>query len=169
VRADDAAGEHRALGAPTPDALDAEPDQAVVDQHLVARLQHLADHRRQHGQLAVARALVAGDDHFVATRQRHRIRKVADPEFRALQIGDQRKRAADRLLHVADEASALGVLFASAVGKIEPRGVHPGFDERAHSFGGAGRGSDRGDDLGSPRLVSHHVSVALGSSTLLPL
>ena len=125
MRADDAAGEHGALGAATPDALDAEADQTVVDQHLVARLQHLADHRRQHGQLAVARALVAGDDHLVAARQRHRIRKVADPELRALQIGDQRQRAADRLLDVADEAGALRVLLAGAVGKIEPRGVHP--------------------------------------------
>ena len=46
VRGDDATGEHRAARAALLDRLDPQPDEPVVDQHLVPRLEHLADHRR---------------------------------------------------------------------------------------------------------------------------
>ena len=36
------------------DLADAQADEPVVDQHVVARLQHVADHRRRDRQLAVA-------------------------------------------------------------------------------------------------------------------
>ena len=46
VGADDAAGEHGALDAAALDALDPQAHESVVDQHLVARLEHLSDHPR---------------------------------------------------------------------------------------------------------------------------
>ena len=38
---------------PRLDLLDPQADEAVVDQHVVARREHVADHRRRDGQLAV--------------------------------------------------------------------------------------------------------------------
>ena len=52
----------RAAGAPALDALDAQLHVAVVDEHVVARLEHAAEHRRAHGQVAVADGVLAGDD-----------------------------------------------------------------------------------------------------------
>src|SRR5438128_53784 len=84
--------------------------------------------------ITFAGALIADDGNLIAARERHRGRQVSDPELRSLQVGDQRERAPDCLLYPADEPCALGVLLAAAVGQVEPRGIHPGLDERAHSF-----------------------------------
>ena len=53
VRGDDAALDHRAARATGLDAVDTQAHEPVVDQHVVARLQHLADHGRADRQLAV--------------------------------------------------------------------------------------------------------------------
>ena len=66
VRGDDAAVDHRAARATGLDAVDAEPHEPVVDQHVVARLEHLADHRRADRQLAVRGALGRTDDDLLA-------------------------------------------------------------------------------------------------------
>ena len=45
----------RTRARPLVDLVDAQPDEPVVDQHVVAGLQHVADHRRRDRQLAVGR------------------------------------------------------------------------------------------------------------------
>jgi hypothetical protein len=77
---------------PDSTGLDVQAHEAVVDQHLVARLQHLADHRRADRQLAVQGRLGGGHDHLLATPERDGLLEVADPQLRALKVGDERDR-----------------------------------------------------------------------------
>ena len=73
---DDAADDDRRSGRGRHSTLvDAQPHEAVVDQHVVARLQHLADHRRADRQLAVRCELGRGDDDLLAARERDRLRR----------------------------------------------------------------------------------------------
>ena len=53
---DRAADEHRAARAAAVDLVDAQADETVVDEDVVAGLEHVADHRRRDRQLAVGRA-----------------------------------------------------------------------------------------------------------------
>src|SRR3954454_13623054 len=127
----------------------------------MAGLKHLADDGWKHRELAVARALLASDHDLLASPQGHGSVELADPQLRALQVGDQGKWPADRLLCFANEPHVLGVLLPAAVREVQPRRVHPGLDESPHAFCGPGRGTDRGDDFGSPRLGrDHSPSVA---------
>ena len=95
MRSDEPADDHGAASASPLDALDPQPDEPVVDQDVVPRLQHLADHGRADRELAVSGSLLGGDDDLVARLQRDGRRQLADPELRALEVGDHRERAAD--------------------------------------------------------------------------
>ena len=55
---DGAADDHLAERAAVLDLADAQPHEPVVDQHVVARLQHVADHGGRDGQLAVLAPLL---------------------------------------------------------------------------------------------------------------
>ena len=76
VRADEPADDHRARRAAALDLVDAEPDEAVVDQHVVARLEHVSDHGRRDRQLAVARRLLGADRDPVAGAENDRLRRA---------------------------------------------------------------------------------------------
>ena len=111
VRLHLAADDDAAARAAVLDLLHREPDEAVVDQDVVAGTQHLADHRGRDRQLAVGGRLLADDDHLLVLQQDARRRQVADPELRALQVGDQRERLPALLLHLAHDLHALGVIL----------------------------------------------------------
>ena len=98
LRADRAGDDHLADRAPPLDPADPQPDGAVVDQHVEAGLEHGAEHGRRDRQVAVLRRVLAGDRHLVAAHQVPRLRELADPKLRALQVGDQRDRPAGVLL-----------------------------------------------------------------------
>jgi hypothetical protein len=98
------------------------------------------------------------DDDFLADDELHRAVELADPELRALQVGDQGQRPADLALGLADETGALGVLLAAAVREVEPRGVDPGLDERGDTLGAARCGADRGDDFRPALRARGHCS-----------
>ena len=66
VRAHGAADDHLAARAPALDLLDAQPHGAVVDQDVVARLQHRAEHRRRDRQVVPCGAVLAGDRDVLA-------------------------------------------------------------------------------------------------------
>ena len=84
VRGDGPADDDCAACASRLDGLDAKPDEPVVDQDVVAGLEHLADHRRQDGQLSVhASVLASRDDDLVAVGEQHRRLELADAELRA--------------------------------------------------------------------------------------
>ena len=73
VRADGAADDDGADGARALDPLDAQPHVAVVDQHVVAGLEHLADRRRAHRQVDAGRVAVRADHDLVAAREHERL------------------------------------------------------------------------------------------------
>ena len=90
---------------PLLDLLDGQPNEAVVDQDVVARTQHLADHGRRDRQLAVQRVLLADDEDLLVLEEDARLVEVADAELRALEVGDQRERLAGLLLNLADDTA----------------------------------------------------------------
>ena len=69
VGADRAADDDRAARPPGLDLLDLQADEAVVDQDVVARREHVADHRRRDRKVAVVRRSLRGDDHLLAARR----------------------------------------------------------------------------------------------------
>jgi hypothetical protein len=79
MRAHDAAHEDRAASAAAPHRVDSQSHEAVVDQHLVAGLEHVADNGRAHRKLAVLGRVLADDDDRVQAGQRDRSGKLADP------------------------------------------------------------------------------------------
>src|SRR5205814_7633793 len=88
---------------------------SVVDQHVVARPQHLADGSRHDRQLPVPRRPLAGDHHLLAGDEDAWRGQVADPELRPLQVGDQSQRPAELGLDATDELRAGGVILVRAV------------------------------------------------------
>ena len=135
-------------GAAVARPVDAQPDEAVVDQHVVARLEHVADHRRARPAARRRGTRPRRTTTIVlALREHDRLGEVADAELRPLQVGDQRDRPAELAPRLADAARALGVLLVRAVREVEPRGVHARGDERAQLLGRVGRRPERGDDL----------------------
>ena len=142
------------------DFLHGEPHQAVVDQDVVTGTQHLADHGRRNGQLAVGGRLLADDDHLLVLQQDPRGRQIADPELRALEVGDQGERLADLILHLADDLHALGVILVIAVREIEPDRVDAGVDQRTNLIVGRRDRPDGGDDLRPAALGSHGSTLA---------
>src|SRR5436309_478292 len=77
------------------DVADAQANETVVDQDVVAGLQHVSDHGGRHRQLAVRTELLGTDGHLLAVPKHERLRQLADPKLRPLQVGDQRDRVAD--------------------------------------------------------------------------
>ena len=147
VRLDLAANEHPAAGAPVRNLLDAEPDEPVVDQHLVAGLQHVPDYRRRDRQLAVARRLLRTDLDLVARVEDDRLGQLADAQLRPLQVGDERDRAADIGRDLAHEPGTLGVPFVRAVREVEADRVDARLNQCAQALARFGRRSERCHDL----------------------
>src|SRR5207237_10621831 len=82
--------------------LDLEPDEPVVDQDLVAGLEHLGDDGRADRELAVARGVARDHVDVLAALEHDRLRKPADAELRPLEVGHDRDRATDLLRHRPD-------------------------------------------------------------------
>ena len=157
MRADDAAGQDRAARAAKLDLVDAETDEPIVDQDLVARLEDLADHRRADGKLAVVEAFSARNDDLVAAGEGDGAIELADAELRALEVGDQRDRVADLGLGGAHQARALAVLVVGAVGEVQARAVHARIDQLSQEVGRAGGRADRGHDLRASGCGCRHA------------
>jgi hypothetical protein len=157
VRADDAADDDAAARTAVCDFFDAQPHQPVVDEHVVAGLEHLADDRGRDRKLSV-RPVVGADDRDVCSRRdRHRRGQPADADLRPLQVGDQRQRAADCFLHLAQEFCAPRVLFLLAVREVQPGRIRSGLDERAQRVERVASGADRRDDLRAPGRSDGHL------------
>ena len=79
VRRDGSADEHRAVHAPVVDPLHLQPDEPVVDEHLVAGPEDVADDRRGHGKRPVA-GMLGPDERDVPPALEHdRLGELADP------------------------------------------------------------------------------------------
>ena len=87
-----------------------------------------------------------------------RLEEIADPELRALEVGDQRERAANLLLRVAQEPNGLRVLLVRAVGEVEAGAVHARVDQRLDRLLVRRRRPDRRDDLRAARFDRGHAS-----------
>ena len=88
-----------------------------------------------------------------------RRRQVADPELRALQVGDQRERLAGLLLHLAHDLRPRGVVLVGPVREVEANGVDAGVDERADRVVGRRGRPDGRHDLRPPPFCCHLVST----------
>ena len=115
VRADEPTDDHCAGGATTFHVLDAEPDEPVVDQHLVPGLENVPDHGRGNRQLAVGRGFLCTDADLVAFVEDDRFRELADPELRPLQVADQRHWTPDVGCDLSHEPGPCGMLLVRAV------------------------------------------------------
>ena len=163
LRADRAGDDHLADGTAALDPADPQPDGAVVDQDVEAGLEHRAEHGRRDRQVAVLCRVLARDRHLVAAHQIARLRELSDPELRPLQVGDQRDRPADLLLHGADRL---------ARARRGPRAVPCEKLRRAPSItcisgsstsGTEERGPDRGDDLRAAWNDGHERQASGGA------
>jgi hypothetical protein len=152
VRAHGAADEDGAARTPARDLVDAQADEPVVDEDVVAGLQHLADDRGRDGQLAVRRELFRADDDVLPAHEEPRLRQVADAELRALEVGDERDRAADLRRDLAHEPRALRMLLVRAVREVQPHRVDARADEVVEPVGRRRGRSERRDDLRSALL-----------------
>ena len=106
MRLDDAAGDDLAHSSRAVHALDAQPDVAVVDEDLVAGLEHRAEDVRRDGEIVRAAEVLPGDDDGRARLELGGGLEVADPDLRALEVGDQRERATRLRLDGASATSA---------------------------------------------------------------
>ena len=127
----DPAHDHLALRAPVGHRPDTQPDEPVVDQHVVARLQHVADHGGRDRQLPALAIVLRAHGDGLALAEDEGLLELADPELRPLEVGDQGDRAPCRRLGFADATRALGMLLVRPVREVEPRRVHPRGDELA--------------------------------------
>ena len=141
------------------DALHRQPDEPVVDQHVVSGAQDLADHGRSDRQLAVDGHLLADHEDLLVLEQHARRQQVADAELRALQVGDQRERLTGLVLHLAHHRGARRMIVVRAVRKIQADGIDTRVDERPHDVVTRRHGPDRRDDL-RPAADSCHVPAA---------
>ena len=146
------------------DLLDLEMHVTVVDQHVVAGLEHLSEDCRQHRDLAVGRLRREDDDGFLVPREPDRLGKIGDADLRALQVGDQGEWPPDLFLRRADLARALGMILRRAVGEVQACGIHARACERHEQLGRGRRRPDRGHDFrASGRDLRHGLSVTAGS------
>ena len=143
------ADDDRAGRAPALDLVDAQPDEPVVDQYLVALLEHVPDHGRGNRQLAVGRSLLRCDRDPVAAVEDDRLLELADAQLRPLQVGDERDRAADLGRDLPHEPGPLGVAVVRAVREVEANGVDAGLDQRTQALARIGRRPERRHDLRS--------------------
>ena len=98
--------------------LDPQADPTVVEEQFLPgldRLEHLR--MRQPHPARVARRLVEIEPELLALGQRDRaLGEGTDPEFRALQVGHRRDRAAELLLQGADRLQPLRVILPAGHG-----------------------------------------------------
>ena len=78
----------------------------------------------------VAGACSRGDHHLLTRRPDHRaVGEAAEPDLRALQVGEHADHAAALGGDLAHHAVERGVFGAGAVAEVESRHVHSGVDE----------------------------------------
>ena len=106
MRPDDAARHDLAHSSRAVHAVDAEPDVAVVDEDLVTGFEHRAEDVRRNREIVRAAEVLPGDDDGRASLELGGSVELADPDLRALEVGDQRERATRLCLDRARTASA---------------------------------------------------------------
>jgi hypothetical protein len=140
----------------------AQPDEPVVDQHLVARFEHVSDHRGRDRQLAVRRGRFRGDADLIPGVEDDRLGQLADAELRSLEVGDESDRAPDLGRYLAHEPRSLGVPLVRAMREVEADGIDAGRDQRAQALARVGSRPERRDDL---RLAfPGHAGVQVSST-----
>ena len=137
------------------DAGHGEAEVAIVEQDLIAGLHVLGQHRVRGGDAAlVAEDGLGGDRELGAEPELHLAGlELAGPDLGALQIEEHGDRSAAALGLGAHDPEHLGVIFVGAVGEVEARHAHAGFDELADTFRSRGGGAEGADDLRAGHLA----------------
>ena len=167
VALDGPADDDGAHGTPVVHALHAQTNVAVVDEDVVARLEHSAHDLGSDRQVHLIP--VGAGDHLVALREHHGSRQIADAELRPLEVGDDGEGTPSLPLDGANRSGHLRMLGVCAVGEVQPGDVHAGGDELLDA---PGRGRpERGDDLRAARgLAGHGASVSVnGGNHVSPM
>ncbi len=134
-----------------PDAVHPQADPAVVQEEQIVGAHVLRKGSPGDGYfLLVARNVAGGEGEGLPFLQ-HRLllAERSGPDFHTLQILQDGDRTAHPLGHLADDPDAAGVIVVRAVGKIQPRHVHPRLNHREDRLLAVRGGADRGDDPGA--------------------
>ena len=122
----------------------------VVDQHVVAaaEVQRQVDLETEL-EVALLRVTAAGQRHERPRLEHDRLGQVADPQLRALEVGEDRDRPPDPPLDGSHAADPLEVVGLVAVREVQPEAVDAGAREALDDLLGIGRRPEGGDDLGA--------------------
>ena len=94
--------------------------------------------------------------------------KLADTDFRALQVGQHAHVGTDAHGHLAHQTNRLGVLFGRTMGKVDPDDVDPCLEQPGQHLGRIGCRSKRGNDLGGTGNSDHGAASSLNSDGVSP-
>ena len=115
---------------------------------------------RQRYPLGGARGMVEIEVHAVARGQGQGLDKPADPQLRALQVGQHPDRPADLALDAANEVVARPMFGMAAVAEIEAEHVRSGIDQGADGRGVRARRPQGRHDLGPALARLGHLGAA---------
>ena len=145
--------QHPALDAAAGDVLDAQGEQAVVQQQGVAGPAVFGEPGVVGAHLAaVAGVLVQGgvDGEGLAGFQHHRtVAETGDANLGALQIGEDRHVAGLRVGLFTDAGGDGAMIVGAAVGEIKAEDVDAGVDQPGKEIGVGGGRAEGGDDFGA--------------------
>jgi hypothetical protein len=116
---------------------------------------------RQWRAVLVAGLVVEIEPEMTARRQlRFAAFKIAEPQFRPLQIGEDADRPPDFLFDRTDFFEARAVLVMRAVAEIEAEHIDARLEQRAQSVGARACRPDRGDNLDAAHPAQRLVAAA---------
>ena len=147
---------------------DPEAHLAVIDEELVARLQRGEDlGMRQRRPRLVAGFVVEVEPEIGAGRESHPATgEIAEPELRALQIGEDADRSPGFGLDAADVGEERAVIVVRAVAEIAAEDVDPGIEQGAQPRRARTRRTQRRDDFGAALPPHRRVSASRPLSRL---
>ncbi len=154
---------------PFVDALDPQPDQAVVYEEAVAR-PHVVDEPVVGGRepARVADEVPRGDDDLVALDQARAALDLAGPDLRPLQVLHHGHVAPELLGRGAHDLGVVQVHVVVAVAEVEPGHVYPDPDQGLYALPRGGRGPERRDDLGPAHRQIPSPALTLGLNAIRP-
>ena len=164
-----AAGDDPRVGGAGSARLDQEPNLAVVQQKLDARLQRREDFRMGYADAArvAGRRVPVKTERAPGRQSDLALGKGPEAQLGALQVREQSDRPPRFALHLPHDVVATLVIFMRAVAEVEAEDVGAGVEQRANRIRRRAGGSERRDDLGF--AVAFHRVCGLSAVPLYAL